>query len=48
MDITSLIMAGDRRHSPYPALRPQEKPAPQGTATGTFEEALRKAMALAS
>lgn len=48
MGIDMVILAGERHPSPYFPMRPEEKPATQGAATGSFEEALRLALARAS
>ncbi len=48
MGIDMVITAGDGRHSPYFPMRPEEKPSSQGAPTGSFEEALRLALAKAS
>ena len=47
MSIEMVITAGDRRPFPFFAVPPQEKPSNQGSASGTFEDALRLAMARA-
>ena len=45
MGIDMVITAGDRRHAPYYPIPSQEKPSPQGTTTGSFEDVLRLALA---
>lgn len=47
MTIETVITAGDRRQSPYFAIQAQEKPSNQGATGGSFEEALRLAIARA-
>jgi hypothetical protein len=48
MGIDMVITAGDRHQSPYFPMRPEEKPATQAATTGSFEDALRLALARAS
>lgn len=48
MTIEMMLMAGDRRHSPYFLVVPQDKPAAQAPANGSFEDALRQALARAT
>ena len=45
MGIETVITAGDRRPFPFFVVPPQEKPSTQGAPSGTFEDALRLAMA---
>jgi len=47
MGIETVITAGDRRQSPFFPIPPQEKPSTQGTTSGSFEDALRLAIARA-
>lgn len=47
MGIETVITAGDRRPFPYFVVPPQEKASTQGAASGTFEDALRLAIARA-
>jgi hypothetical protein len=48
MGIDTVITAGDRHQSPYFAWRTDDKPSTPNPATGTFEDALRLALARAS
>ncbi len=48
MGIDTVITAGDRHQSPYFPWRPEEKPSTPAGTTGSFEEALRLALARAS
>lgn len=45
MGIETVITAGDRRQSPFFTIPLQEKPSNQGATSGSFEDALRLAMA---